>query len=146
YARSGEAARAREVVQKVVIPSGDREAIQTGREILLEIDLKTAETMINDGDVDGGLSILKTVDWKSSNEALKKQVREEVARIEGVQEGNRQIAVYNQAVDLANAGEYRKAAAILEPLVKDAKSPRVEQNAKNLLKRIQEILAAERRR
>jgi tetratricopeptide (TPR) repeat protein len=144
YARSGEAAKARELVQDIVNPSGDREAIDTGREILLEIDLHTAEKMIKDGDLDGGLSILKTVEWKSGNETLKKQVREEVARLESVQLGNQEIGVYNQAVVLANAGNYKKAAAILEPLAKDAKNPQVARNAKNLLKKIRDILASQR--
>ena len=146
YARSGEGVKARELVQGVVIPSGDREAIETAGEILLEIDFKAAESLINGGDLDGGLSILRAIESKTSHEAFRKQLGAEVARIEALQASNRQIAIYNQAVELANAGKYREATAILEPLTRDTKSPQVAQNARDLLKKIKEFLAAERPR
>ena len=55
---------------------------------------------------------------------------------------NRQVESYNRAVVLANARDYRKAVAILEPLVDQVKDPKLAQDARALLKRLRQALAA----
>ena len=68
------------------------------------------------------------------------------ARLAATQTSNRQIDAYNRAVALANTGDYRKAAAILEPLVGEVTDPRLAREARTLLKRIHQALAAEPKR
>ncbi len=142
YARSGERAKARDLVERVLLRSGDRRTIETGQEILLEANLKTAETLINKGELEAGVEIIREVQGKTRDAALRRQLDDQLRHIEEVQTLNRQIEAYNRAVALANAGNYRKAAAILERLVGEVKDPGLARNAQDLLKRARQGIAA----
>src|SRR6266850_6666411 len=61
YARSGERAKAQDLVERVLRRSGSRQALETGREILLEADLKTAEGLVNKGEIDSGIALIREV-------------------------------------------------------------------------------------
>src|SRR5439155_10614032 len=82
YARNGDRSKAQDLVEHVLRRSGSRQAFETGREILLEADLKTAEALVNRGDIDAGVAIIKDVRTRTQNAPLKRQLDEHLARIE----------------------------------------------------------------
>ncbi len=142
YARNGERSKAQDLVERVLRRSGNRQAFETGQEILLESDLKLAEGLVNKGDIDAGIAIIKNVQAKTQNATLKRQLGEHLARIEETRTFNRQIETYNRAVDLANRRDYRKAAAMLEKLAFEVKDPKLLQETGTLLKRVRQAIAA----
>ena len=146
YARSGQRARAQDLVERLLARSGDRQAIEAGREILLEADLKEAETLVNKGDVDAGVALIKDVQSKTHDAGLRQRLGEELARIADARTRNRQVDAYNRAVALANSGDYRKAAAILERLAGEVKDPGLARDARKLLESVRKAIAAETRR
>src|SRR5436309_1249278 len=146
YARSGGRAKARDLVDGVLARSGNPQAIEAGKEILLQADLKEAQTLINQGDLDAGVTMIEEVQSKTRDAALRQRLGEDLARLAATQTSNRQIDAYNRAVALANTGDYRKAAAILEPLVGEVADPRLAREARTLLKRVHQALAAEPKR
>jgi len=146
YARSGERAKAQDIVERVLRRSGTRQAFETGQEILLESDLKLAEELVNKGDVDAGVAIIKDVQAKTENAALKRQLGEHLERIEEARTFNRQVETFNHAVDLANRQDYRKAAAILETLASEVKDSKLQKQTETLLKRVRQAIADETKR
>ena len=142
YARNGERSKAQEIVERVLRRSGNRQTIETGEEILLESDLKRAEGLVNTGDIDAGIAIIRDVQAKTQNAALKRQLGEHLERIEETRTFNRQVETFNRAVDLANRKDYRKAAALLETLAGEAKDPKLLQQTETLLKRVRQEIAA----
>jgi len=146
YARSGERSKAQDIVERVLRRSGNRQAFETGQEILLESDLKRAEELVNKGDVDAGVAIIKDVQAKTQNAALKRQLGEHLERIEETRTFNRQVETFNHAVELANRQDYRKAAAILETLAGEVKDSKLLQQTETLLKRVRRAIADETKR
>jgi len=146
YARSGERAKAQDLVENVLGRSDNRPAKEIGREILLQADLGRAAALVNSGDLEGGVAILKDVQAKTRDVAVRKQVAEQIASVEGTRVANRQIETYNRAVDLANHKDYRKAADLLEGLANEVKDPKLLDETNALLRRLREAIAAEAKR
>ena len=145
YARSGEVSKARDLVDRVLARSGHPQELEAGRELLLESELKTAQTLADKGDVDAALKILKAVMAGTRDAALRKTLAEQIDGVERTREHNRQIQIYNQAVTLANGRDYRKAAALLEDLVKVADDPKLADMTRQLLTQVRQAIAAGRR-
>jgi len=146
YARTGQRAQARDLVERVLARSGDRETTEAGREMLLETDLKEAETLINGGDVDAGVAIIENVRSKTRDATLRQRLGEELARLAEVRTRNGQVETYNRAVVLANSGDYRKAAAILEKLAGEVKDPGLARSVRTLLEGVRKAIAADSKR
>ena len=142
YARSGDGSGAKDLVERVLMRSSDRALLEAGREILLESDLKRAESLINSGDIDAGVAIIEDVRGKTQNADLRRELDEHLASIGDTRALNRQIATYNSAVELANKGSYRKAAALLEALVPEVKDPKLLGDSQTLLKRLKKAIAS----
>jgi tetratricopeptide (TPR) repeat protein len=146
YARGGEEAQARDLVERILARSGDREMVAAGSEILLEIELRKAQALLNRGEVDAGVAIIEAALAKTSDATVRKHLEEQLAGISENRKQNRQIETYNRAVALANSGDYRKAAAILEQLAAEVQDPGLAQDTQTLLKRVRQAIAAEARR
>jgi tetratricopeptide (TPR) repeat protein len=142
YARNGERSKAQDLVERVLLRSGDRRTYETGQEILLQSDLKVAERLVNTGDVDAGVAIIKDVQARTQDASLKRQLGEHLASIEETRTLNRQIETYNRAIDLANRKDYRKSAATLEKLAGEVKDPKLQKEIETLLKRVRQAIAA----
>ncbi len=144
YARSGAVSKARDLVDRVLEPSGRKEELETARELILESQLRTAQTLADKGDTDAALAILKEVLAATRDAALRATLARQVTDLERTRESNRQIGLYNQAVALANGRDYRRAAVILEDLLKVVRDPRLADSARKLLARVRQAIAAER--
>jgi len=142
YARSGAVPKARDLVDHVLAPSGRKEELVAARELILESQLKTAQTLADKGQTDAALAILKEVLAATNDPTLRATLAGQVADIERVREHNRQIDLYNQAVALTNGRDYRKAAALLEDLLKVADDPKVAESARKLLTQVRQAIAA----
>jgi tetratricopeptide (TPR) repeat protein len=143
YARSGDVSQAKWIVEGALAISGDRAMLEAGREILLETDLKRAESLINKGDVDAGVAVLEDIRSRTQSADLRRDLDGQIARLEDTRTLNRQIATYNSAVALANKGSYTKAAALLEALLPEVKDPKLQGDAQALLKRLRKTTASQ---
>lgn len=136
YARQGDRDRAEAVMEPLLSRSRDPEEIARGRETLLQAEYARARDQLNAGDTERGLARLKNIHAQTHDPAMKQGLALQIADIEQTVEANRQLAVYNEAVDLANRGSYRKATRLLEDLLREATDPDVLASARTLLARI----------
>jgi tetratricopeptide (TPR) repeat protein len=138
HARNGDRDRARAVMQPLLSRSRDPEEIDRGRETLLQADYSRARTLLIQGDTEGSLALFKSVLTQTRDRALKHSLEMQIAEIEKTSEANRELDNYNQAVALANRGSYRKAAGLLDKLLREASDPDVIASARTLLKRVRQ--------
>ncbi len=145
YARSGDRGKAQHLVERVLDRSGDRRAIDAGRVILEQADLKRADTLVGKGDYDAGVAILKEVRDRTRDPALRRQLDEHMKEIQDVRGMNEQINTYNRAVNLVNKRDYRQAASILEKLAPEVKDPKLAGEVRSLLETARRQIAAAKR-
>lgn len=138
HARNGDRDRARAVMEPLLSRSKDPAIIELGRETLLQADYSKARSKMIQGDIEGSVALFKTILAQTHDPVMKDTLALQLAEIERTTEAGRQVGIYNQAVDLANRGDFRKAAEILEGLLGEATDPDVIGNAKTLLKRIRQ--------
>ena len=142
HARRGDRHRA-EALMEVLSRNAEQEMVQFGREALLLADLPAAEKLFQEDRFDEGMKVLLEIRKQTRDDGLKQQIdarirelrarQEEIRRVE---ETNRVIGLYNDAVDRANRHDFRKAARILRQVIREAEDPGLISNAQDLLRRI----------
>jgi tetratricopeptide (TPR) repeat protein len=137
YARTGQPAKAEELIEGALVPGGDAEKIESAREALLDEEQRRAEELIADDKVAEALPLLEEVRTKTSRPERRQAMANRLAEIHGALNFNTFVDRYNQAVELANQGDVRGAAAILEPLIATTEDPRQVERARTLLSRLQ---------
>ena len=109
YARSGDRARGQAIIDGPINARGDAAVTTAARERLASVDLAAINAKITAGDLDGALALLTTA-------------RDSAA--------TRQVAKFNDAVALANSGNWKAAGIACDELLAepldDALKPRVE--------------------
>lgn len=138
HARNGDRDRARAVMEPLLSRSKDPAMIELGRETLLQADYSRARSKMIQGDIEESVALFKTILAQTHDPVMKDTLELQLAEIERTTEAGRQVGIYNQAVDLANRGDFRKAKGILEGLLSEATDPDVITSAKTLLKRIRQ--------
>jgi len=136
YARTGRPDRAEELIQRVLAPGGDAEKVESAREALLEEELRRAEALIADDKVEAALPLLEDARARTSRPGRRESLANRIEEIRGALNFNTFVDRYNQAVELANRGDVRGAAAILEPLVGSTQDPQQAERARALLNRL----------
>jgi tetratricopeptide (TPR) repeat protein len=137
YARTGRPAKAEELIERVLVPAGEAEKVASAREALLDELQRRAEGLIADDKVEEALPLLDEVRAKTSRPERRDEMAKRIEEIRGALNFNTFVERYNQAVELANQGDVRGAAAILEPLIATTQDPGQAQRARSLLSRLQ---------
>ncbi len=133
YARHGDREKARDLVDDVLGRAGDPAMLAEAREAMVQGDLAAADALLSAGREEEGLRLLEEVVTGTSDPDRKRQLETQVREIRQTLETNRQIALYNQAVDRANRKDYKGAAALLERVAREAKDPGLAKKARKLL-------------
>jgi tetratricopeptide (TPR) repeat protein len=130
HARRGDRAKAQAVVDGPIVALDDPVALSSARERLAFSDLAAINAKIAAGDLDGALAILTAARDAATTPRLRAQFESEIARIAPVALKNQQVARFNEAVNLANAGDWNGAGALCDALLKetldDQLRPRIE--------------------
>ena len=139
YASNGDRDRARAVMEPLLSRTKDPAEVARGREVLLQAEYAQGRALVLKGDSDRGLAIFRKVLTETHDPAVKDALTLQIAAVEKAAETNRQLDTYNQAVDLANRGSYRKAVALLETLLREATDPDVIKSARTLLRELRQL-------
>jgi tetratricopeptide (TPR) repeat protein len=136
YARTGQPAKAEELIERVLVPAGDAEKVESAREALLDEVQRRAEELIVDDKVEEALPLLEEVRTKTSRPDRRQAMASRIEEIRGAVNFNTFVDRYNQALELASRGDVRGAAAILEPLMATTTDPQQIERARSLLDRL----------
>jgi tetratricopeptide (TPR) repeat protein len=139
YARSGARDRARELVDGILRRSADPEIRAAGEEVLFRGDLEAAVALAESGRVGDGIRALRALRDATHHPTLREEADARLRALEDVAAKNREIELYNQAVERANQQDFPGASALLERFLERVSDPALRADAEDLLKRIRGI-------
>lgn len=102
------------------------------RAIVVRIDLERTNDLLKDGKYDEAAAIVRALAASSPDGDTRADFEHKAAELTRAGELNRQIGVYNNAVDLVNRGKYAAARKTLAELLAVATDPIVVRDAKKL--------------
>ncbi len=138
YARTGQGQKAGELIEHVLVPGGaSAEEIANAREALsMDEGQRRAEELIDGERTDEAGALLQALNAKTASPARREAIARRLAEIRSRQSFNLFVERYNQALELANQGDAKGAAAILEPLLSTTLDPMQAERARDLLERL----------
>jgi tetratricopeptide (TPR) repeat protein len=139
YARTGQTARAEELIERVLVPQAAPEEVESAREALLDEEHRHAEELIDAQKLAEALPVLEAVKAKTGRPQRKAEIERRIEEIRHVLNFNSFVESYNQAVELANRGKVKEAVAILEPLLQTTQDPVQVERARTLLEHLRPV-------
>ncbi|HEY3568563.1 MAG TPA: tetratricopeptide repeat protein [Thermoanaerobaculia bacterium] len=136
YARTGQTAKAEDLIEHVLVPQATPEEIASAREGLLDEEHRRAEELVNAQKLAEALPVLESVQAKTSRPQRRAEIEQQIEEIRHALNFNAFVDHYNQAVELANRGKVQEAVAILEPLLQTTQDPMQVERARSLLERL----------
>jgi len=128
YLKAGDRKSAGDLVEKVLVPSGNSGAIRYAKSILEDYDVAHASAKPR---VEGSGS-----ETQDRDPQVRAAFEEELLRAQNRDDYNLQVKVINEAVARANAGNYDSAIGILEKLLPAIKNPDLAAATRDLLARL----------
>lgn len=139
YARTGQTAKAEELIERVLVPRATPEEIASAREGLLDEEHRRAEELVDAQKLTEALSALAAVKAKTSLPQRRAEIDRQIEEIRHTLSFNAFVESYNRAVELANRGKVQEAVAILEPLLQTTEDPMQAERARSLLERLKPV-------
>ncbi|HET9211298.1 MAG TPA: tetratricopeptide repeat protein [Thermoanaerobaculia bacterium] len=139
YARTGQTAKAEELIERVLVPQGTPEEVESAREGLIDEEHRRAEELIDAQKLTEALPVLEGVKAKTSRPERRAEIERQIEEIHHVLNLSSFVESYNRAVELANRGKVQEAVAILEPLLQTAQDPEQAERARRLLERLRPV-------
>jgi len=136
YARTGHRDRAEALIEHVLAPQADPDAVLSAREALLDEDYRHGEELINEEKPAEALPLLERVRDATRRPERRRTLELRIDEIHKALDFNRFVAGYNQAVELANRGDVQGAVAVLTPLAESVRDPVQAEQARNLLAKL----------
>jgi tetratricopeptide (TPR) repeat protein len=137
YARTGREPKAGELIERVLVPGGATpEEIESARDALLDEEQRRAEELIEADRTAEAVTLLQAVSARTTSPARREAIAGRLEEIRRRQSFNVFVERYNQAVELANQGDVKGAAALLEPLLSTTLDPMQTERARALLERL----------
>jgi tetratricopeptide (TPR) repeat protein len=141
YMRTGQRARAEEMVEKGLASLGKPLLVEQARQALLVAEWREIEeNLVRQGRFEEAVAPLEAIVGKITGAEQRATFENRLAEIRAAVEMNRFVDGYNRAVELANAGQAAEAAALLEDLAATAPDPGQADQARELLERVRERL------
>ncbi|HEV2843213.1 MAG TPA: tetratricopeptide repeat protein [Thermoanaerobaculia bacterium] len=136
YTRTGQRSKAEDLIERVLVPQGKPEMVENAREALLDEDHTRAEDLVGENKLVEALALLEQTRAKTKSDIRRQTLTQRIEEIRHAVSYNRFVDRFNEAVALANKGDLKGAAAILEPLAETTEDPMQAQKAKDLLGRL----------
>jgi tetratricopeptide (TPR) repeat protein len=137
YARTGQAQKAGEMIERVLVPGGaSAEEVESAREALVDEEQRRAEELIDEERTAEAVPLLEALNAKTASPARREAIAQRLEEIRSRQSFSLFVERYNQAVELANQGDVKGAAAVLEPLLTTTLDPMQTERARALLDRL----------
>ncbi len=133
YARTGQTAKAEELIARVLVQKAKPEEVEDAREAVLDEEQRQAEELIEQQKLDEAVSRLTAVKAKTTQASRRAGIEARLDEIGRVSNFNTFVERYNQAVELANRGNVEGALAILEPLAATTRDPVQVERARSLI-------------
>ncbi len=135
-ANHGQRDRALALIARLTDQPTDREVHDQCQDILAIADGDAGERLIGEGRVDDGLAVLERGFATATNPELRARLHDELSRIRGQLERQRQVDLFNSAAAKAREGDLVGAYRLVESLLATASDPEVVERAKRLRERI----------
>jgi tetratricopeptide (TPR) repeat protein len=136
YARTGQTAKAGELIERVLAPGAKPEEVESAREAVLDEEQRQAEELIDQQKFDEALPRLEAVKAKTGRATRRADLEVRIDEIRRAGNFNAFVERYNQAVDLANRGDVEQALALLEPLLTTTQDPVQVERAHKLIEHL----------
>lgn len=136
YARTGRRDQAQELIEHVLVPQADPDAVLSAREALVDEDYRHAEELVTQEKVEEALPLLERVRDETRRPERRRRLELRIDEISRALDFNRFVAGYNQAVELANRGDVQGAVAILTPLAETVRDTSQAEQARKLLAKL----------
>lgn len=107
------------------------------RGIIVRTELAHANALAHANKLDDAASVLRNLADQTEDPTAREDLRKQAADFERVAEANRQIAMYNQAVEQVNAGKYSSARKTLDALLAKTSDPAIVRDATSLKKQLE---------
>jgi len=132
YARQGKRELAEKMIERYIVPGGDKDLLAEARESVLMIELNRAIDMAHNGDPDEAMKVVKKARDDAKSDEMKRRAGDALAYLESSTTMSRQVAEINRAIDIANAGRYRDAVTVLDALLPSITNGELESRAREL--------------
>jgi tetratricopeptide (TPR) repeat protein len=139
YARTGQTAKAEELIERVLVPQATPEQVENVREALLDEERRRAEELIDAQELAEALPLLEAVKEKTSRPQRRDELAKRIEDVRHVLNFNDFVERYNEAVELANRGKVQEATAILQPLLETTQDPLQVERARSLLEHLRPV-------
>ncbi len=135
-ARSGDAARARDLIDHVVSRSDDPEKRAAGADLLVRTEVAEALALISKGSLQAGLERLRLLREKAPTPELRGEIDSLLARAAQGAERRRLVGIYNEAVERAGRSDFAGAAALLRQVAGQSTDPDLALQAREALAKV----------
>jgi Flp pilus assembly protein TadD len=136
YARTGQAQKAGELIERMLGLGASAEEIESAREALIDEEQRRAEALIDEDRTAEAATLLEAVSAKTASPARREAIAVRLEEIRRKQSFNLFVESYNQAVELESQGDVKGAAALLEPLLATTLDPMQTERVRVLLDRL----------
>ena len=144
YARTGQQARAEELIDRVLVPRKRPDLVAKAREAVLLGEWQQIETeLVKTGKLAEAVPRLEALLARTESPERRQALSKRLDEIRNVLDYNGFSDRYNRAIDFLNAGKDAEAIAILEELAAKTRNPGQAEEARKLLEKVK---AAPKRR
>jgi hypothetical protein len=145
YARLGQRDRAAKVIEKEIVPGGNKEEIARAWQAWLREGSVQVETLVQHGKLEEAVPLLQELVRRAPADQTS-SLRDNLAEVQNVLDHNRWVRRYNEAVALVNAEKLEDGRAILQDLAANAPNPEKAESARRLAAEIDGILKTRKKR
>ncbi|HEV7242344.1 MAG TPA: DUF1570 domain-containing protein [Thermoanaerobaculia bacterium] len=128
--RSQQLAKAETLYANALANARDKQVAFAAKNVRLVAETTRANTLAKEGKLDEAAKIVRDLAAATADPLGRRELEQQAASLESIAAVNRHIAMYNDAVALANTGRNRDAIKVLDELLLVAKDAQVVRDAK----------------
>ena len=133
YAQSGQREKASALIDGVILRSDDSEMRSAGKEVLFQADILAADALFKKGETQAAVDAMQKLAESAPTPAAKVEAQKRVAQYRSLTGQLRDVALYNEAIQKANAGDLDGAMRQLESFLATTKDEKLRAQAADLL-------------
>ncbi|HSP34805.1 MAG TPA: hypothetical protein VLU46_10860, partial [Thermoanaerobaculia bacterium] len=143
--RTNQRERAEALYAQIVATAKTPQAVFASKAVLVREQLALTNRLLATSRTDEAIAVLKQLIDRTSDANAKADLQKQMMKIVDLRDANRQITTYNEAIHASNAGDVKKAIAILDDLLKTATDAKVISDATEFRAKLQKRVKRNRR-